>query len=197
MVAWRGTAACHAERRPKWPRSLPVLGAALVPFGWLSVLPRSDLALREHGLMNASDARSDVPPTRPLHQQAQPSPSRSVCCPACPLSRELPPGSQPRGNGFGLFSLTGTQDEARAYAARRREGGPREELSTDDLHRSAGERVRRARYCGVGTPADCGRRAVPHKNWTKTACRSPGSGAPRSVFGSSGRAGYSPANRWC
>ena len=37
--------------RPKWPRSLPVLGAALVPFGWLSVLPRSDLALREHGLM--------------------------------------------------------------------------------------------------------------------------------------------------
>jgi hypothetical protein len=95
------------------------------------------------------------------------------------------------------FSLTGTQDEARAYAARRREGGPREELSTDDLHRSAGERVRRARYCGVGTPADCGRRAVPHKNWTKTACRSPGSGAPRSAFGSSGRAGYSPANRWC
>ena len=95
MVAWRGTAACHAERRPKWPQSLPVLGAALVPFGWLSVLPRSDLALREHGLMNASDARSDVPPTRPLHQQAQPSPSRSVCCPACPLSRELPPGRNP------------------------------------------------------------------------------------------------------
>ena len=146
---------------------------------------------------DAGDARSDVPPTQPLYQQAQPSPSRSVCCPACPLSRELPPGSQPRGNGFGLFSLTGTQDEARAYAARRREGGPREELSTDDLHRSAGERVRRARYCGVGTPADCGRRAVPHKNWTKTACRSPGSGAPRSAFGSSGRAGYSPANRWC
>jgi len=30
---------------------MPVLGAALLVFGWLSVLPRGDLALWEHGLM--------------------------------------------------------------------------------------------------------------------------------------------------
>jgi hypothetical protein len=30
---------------------MPVLGAALLVVGWLSVLPRGDLALWEHGLM--------------------------------------------------------------------------------------------------------------------------------------------------
>jgi uncharacterized membrane protein YozB (DUF420 family) len=30
---------------------MPVLGAALLVLGWLSLLPRGDLALWEHGLM--------------------------------------------------------------------------------------------------------------------------------------------------
>jgi hypothetical protein len=51
MVAWmvyRGM-----PRRPiaEMAGVMPVLGAALLVFGWLSVLPRGDLALWEHGLM--------------------------------------------------------------------------------------------------------------------------------------------------
>jgi hypothetical protein len=51
MVAWmvyRGM-----PRRPiaEMAAVMPVLGAALLVFGWLSVLPRGDLALWEHGLM--------------------------------------------------------------------------------------------------------------------------------------------------
>jgi hypothetical protein len=51
MVAWmvyRGM-----PRRPvaEMAAVMPVLGAALLVFGWLSVLPMGDLALWEHGLM--------------------------------------------------------------------------------------------------------------------------------------------------
>jgi hypothetical protein len=51
MVAWmvyRGM-----PRRPiaEMAAVMPVLGAALLVVGWLSVLPRGDLALWEHGLM--------------------------------------------------------------------------------------------------------------------------------------------------
>jgi hypothetical protein len=51
MVAWmvyRGM-----PRRPvaEMAAVMPVLGAVLLVFGWLSVLPRSELALWEHGLM--------------------------------------------------------------------------------------------------------------------------------------------------
>jgi hypothetical protein len=51
MVAWmvyRGM-----PRRPiaEMAAVMPVLGAALLVVGWLSVLPRGDLALLEHGLM--------------------------------------------------------------------------------------------------------------------------------------------------
>jgi hypothetical protein len=51
MAAWmvyRGM-----PRRPiaEMAAVMPVLGAALLVVGWLSVLPRGDLALLEHGLM--------------------------------------------------------------------------------------------------------------------------------------------------
>ena len=51
MVAWmryRGM-----PRRPvaEMAAVMPVLGVALLVFGWLSVLPKGDLALWEHGLM--------------------------------------------------------------------------------------------------------------------------------------------------
>jgi hypothetical protein len=74
MVAWmvyRGM-----PRRPvaEMAAVMPVLGAALLVVGWLSVLPMGDLALWEHGLMMPAMLvpmflRLDLYTSRHSHQQ--------------------------------------------------------------------------------------------------------------------------------
>jgi len=54
---------------------MPVLGAALLILGWLSLLPRGDLALWEHGLMMPAMLapmlfRLDLYTTRHNHHQS-------------------------------------------------------------------------------------------------------------------------------
>jgi hypothetical protein len=75
MVAWmvhRGM-----SRRPiaEMAAVMPVLGAALLVLGWLSVLPRGDLALWEHGLMMPAmlvpmSFRLDLYTSRHSHHQS-------------------------------------------------------------------------------------------------------------------------------
>jgi hypothetical protein len=75
MVAWM-----VYRRMPRRPIAemaavMPVLGAALLVVGWLSVLPRGDLALLEHGLMMPAMLvpmffRLDLYTSRHSHHQA-------------------------------------------------------------------------------------------------------------------------------
>jgi hypothetical protein len=51
MVAWMVYRGMPRRAIAEMAAVMPVLGAALLVFGWLSVLPRGDLALWEHGLM--------------------------------------------------------------------------------------------------------------------------------------------------
>ena len=51
MVAWMVYRGMPRGPIAEMAAVMPVLGAALLVFGWLSVLPRGDLALWEHGLM--------------------------------------------------------------------------------------------------------------------------------------------------
>jgi hypothetical protein len=51
MVAWMVYRGMPLRPIAEMAAVMPVLGAALLVFGWLSVLPMGDLALLEHGLM--------------------------------------------------------------------------------------------------------------------------------------------------
>jgi hypothetical protein len=51
MVAWMAYRGMPRRPIAEMAVVMPVLGAALLVFGWLSVLPMGDLALWEHGLM--------------------------------------------------------------------------------------------------------------------------------------------------
>ena len=51
MVAWMVYRGMPGRPIAEMAAVMPVLGAALLALGWLSVLPRGDLALWEHGLM--------------------------------------------------------------------------------------------------------------------------------------------------
>lgn len=51
MVAWMAYRGMPRRAIAEMAAVMPVLGAALLVLGWLSVLPRSELALSEHGLM--------------------------------------------------------------------------------------------------------------------------------------------------
>jgi hypothetical protein len=51
MVAWMAYRGMPRRPLAEMAAVMPVLGAALLILGWLSVLPMGDLALWEHGLM--------------------------------------------------------------------------------------------------------------------------------------------------
>ena len=51
MVAWMAYRGMPRRPIAEMAAVMPVLGAALLVLGWLSLLPRGDLALWEHGLM--------------------------------------------------------------------------------------------------------------------------------------------------
>ena len=51
MVAWMAYRGMPRRPIAEMAAVMPVLGGALLVFGWLSVLPMGDLALWEHGLM--------------------------------------------------------------------------------------------------------------------------------------------------
>jgi hypothetical protein len=51
MVAWMVHRGMPRRAIAEMAAVMPVLGAALLVFGWLSVLPMGELALWEHGLM--------------------------------------------------------------------------------------------------------------------------------------------------
>jgi hypothetical protein len=77
MVAWMGYRGM--ARRPIFEMAavMPVIGAALLILGWLSLLPRGDLALWEHGLMMPAMLvpmlfRLELYTTRHSHHQSGP-----------------------------------------------------------------------------------------------------------------------------
>ena len=75
MVAWMDYRGMPRRPIAEMTAVMPVLGAALLILGWLSLLPRGDLALWEHGLMMPAMLvpmlfRLDLYTTRHNHHQS-------------------------------------------------------------------------------------------------------------------------------